>query len=165
MPAKVEYEKGQRCGKEDNCKSTLYYVEDALTYCKRGHLQEVNRHLNQMKSLSDGALFRGEQPSRMRMTLAPRGERVVLEEKNMKGSPNVRLHPVSSPHHSTSLTKSSLQRYNRYRALPSILSAHPLETMPRLNPHHWPSSRARGCGQRLMGITLAVAERQNRCYL
>lgn len=40
MSTKVVYKKGQRCGKEDNCKSTLYYEEDALTYCKRGHLQE-----------------------------------------------------------------------------------------------------------------------------
>ena len=47
--------------------------------------------------VSDEALFRGEQRSRMRMTLAPRVERAVLEEKNLKESPNVRLHPIFSP--------------------------------------------------------------------
>ena len=165
MPTKVVYKKGQKCGKEDNCKSTLYYEENALTYCKRGHLQEVDRHLNQMKIVSDEAVFRGDQRSRVRMTLAPRVERAVLKEKNLRESPDVRLHSIFSHHHGTSLTKSSLQRHNRYRALFSILSAHPSETMLRLNPHHWPTSRARRCGQRLMGITLAVTEKQNRCYL
>lgn len=40
MPKKLEYTKGQRCGKEDNCRSTLYYKENSFQYCKRGHLQE-----------------------------------------------------------------------------------------------------------------------------
>ena len=97
MPTKVEYKKGPKCGKEDNCKSTLYYEEDGLTYCKRGHLQEVNRHLNQVKLCLTKLVFRGQQRSRMRMTLVPRVERAVLEERNLKRSPKVRLHSVFSP--------------------------------------------------------------------
>lgn len=37
------FTKGQECGKEDNCKSKLYYYEEnGFKYCKNGHMQEVN---------------------------------------------------------------------------------------------------------------------------
>lgn len=59
MPTKLQYTKGRRCGKEDNCKSTLYYEEDGFRYCKRGHLQEVNGGISQLSIEPDGAMYRG----------------------------------------------------------------------------------------------------------
>ena len=58
MSTKLEYTKGQKCGKEDNCKSTLYYQENGLRYCKRGHLQEVNGDLSQLSVEPDGVISR-----------------------------------------------------------------------------------------------------------
>ena len=58
MSTKLQYTKGQKCGKEDNCKSTLYYEDNGFKYCKRGHRQEVNRNLNQLNIEPDGAMSR-----------------------------------------------------------------------------------------------------------
>lgn len=58
MSTKLQYTKGQRCGKEDNCKSTLYYEENGFKYCKRGHLQEVNRNPSQLTIEPNGAIPR-----------------------------------------------------------------------------------------------------------
>lgn len=58
MSTKLQYTKGQKCGKEDNCKSTLYYYEDGLKYCKRGHLQEVYGDLSQLRIELDGDMSR-----------------------------------------------------------------------------------------------------------
>lgn len=161
MPKKLEYTKGQRCGKEDNCRSTLYYEENSFQYCKRGHLQEVNGDLSQLGIEPDRVISREYQRSKMRMTLAPRVERPASEGKQKKRSPKVSPRAATPLIYRTSLTASSLQRRHCYRALPSILSAHPLETMLRLGPHHWPPSRARDRGQRLMGVAVAVAEKQD----
>ena len=161
MSSKLEYTKGEKCGKEDNCKSTLYYQDNGFKYCKRGHRQEVNRDPSQLTIEPDGAMSRDKQRSKMRMTLGPRGERPVLEGKHKKRSLKVCLRLVTSLHNITALTASSLHRHHRYRALPSSLSAHPLETMLRLDPHHWPTSRARDCNQRPMGVTAAIVEEQD----
>ena len=75
MPTKVQYMVGQRCGKEDNCKSTQYYEEDGFQYCKRGHLQEVNRDPSQLSLRPDRTVSSGYQRSKMRMILVPRAER------------------------------------------------------------------------------------------
>jgi hypothetical protein len=40
MPGKIEWRKGPVCG-IDRCKSTQYREEDGLTWCRRGHQQEV----------------------------------------------------------------------------------------------------------------------------
>lgn len=58
MSTNLQFTKGQKCGKEDNCKSTLYYEENGLKYCKRGHLQEVIGNLSQPCIEPDGAVFR-----------------------------------------------------------------------------------------------------------
>lgn len=161
MAARLKYTKGQKCGKEDNCKSTLYYLQDGFQYCKRGHLQEVSGGLSQLTIETDGAISREYQRSKMRMTLAPRVERPASEGKSERRSPKVGLYPVILLHCTLSLTASSLQGHHRYRALPSILSAHPLETMLRLYPHNEPTSRARDGGQRFMGVTVAIIEKQD----
>lgn len=165
MSTRLQFTKGQKCGKEDNCKSTLYYWEDGFKYCKRGHLQEVKGNLSQLRVEPNGVMSREYQHSKMRMTLAPRVERPASEGRHKKWSRKVGLRPVTPLQNSASLTASSLQRHHRYGALPSILPAHPLETMLYLDPHHWPASRARDRGQRLMGVTIAVVEKQDWCYL
>lgn len=92
MSKKLQYEKGGRCGKEDNCKSTLYYEENGFTYCKRGHLQEVNGGQSQLKIEPDGAISRDKPRSKTRMISAPRVEKPASGGKHEKGSPKVGLH-------------------------------------------------------------------------
>ena len=89
MPTKLEFTKGEKCGKEDNCKSRHYYEQDGLKYCKRGHLQEVSRHTSQLSIKTDLAISRGKKRSQMRMTLAPRVGRPVSRGRNRKMSPKV----------------------------------------------------------------------------
>lgn len=98
MPKKLEYTKGQRCGKEDNCRSTLYYKENSFQYCKRGHLQEVNGDLSQLGIEPDRVISREYQRSKMRMTLAPRVERPASEGKQKKRSPKVSPRPANPAH-------------------------------------------------------------------
>ena len=97
----------------------------------------------------------------MRTTLAPRVEEPASEGKHKKRFPKVGLRLVASLLYIISLIASSLQGNHRYGALPPMLSAPTLETMLRLDPHHWPTNRARDRGQRLVGVTFAVAEKQD----
>ena len=90
MSSQIDYFKGEPCG-IGNCKSKRFFVaDDGETYCGRGHMQEVNFTQTSYFAKVSNLLSRvlGLR-SRMRMTLGPKGAKVVERKKFRRRFPEV----------------------------------------------------------------------------